>query len=40
MFQPAAPASQANLVALFSEGVIAFYPEVRARRAPFSSPVF
>ena len=35
MSQPAAPESQANLVALFSEGVIAFYPEVRARCAPF-----
>ncbi|KAI0251711.1 ARM repeat-containing protein [Lactifluus subvellereus] len=28
-FDPAAPESQANLVSLFSEGVIAFYPEAR-----------
>jgi hypothetical protein len=33
--QPAAPGSQANLVSLFSECVIAFYPEVRAICAPF-----
>jgi hypothetical protein len=30
--------SQSNLIALFSEGVIAFYPEVRAIYAYFRSP--
>jgi hypothetical protein len=36
--QTNAPESQSNLIALFSEGVIAFYPEVRAIYAPFCSP--
>jgi len=36
--QPAASENQANLIALFSEAVIAFYPEVRAGPAPFFSP--
>ena len=30
-----APENQSNLIALFSEGVIAFYPEVRLMHAYF-----